>query len=239
VRTISRRGLLAIVSAGTAVLAGGGMSRAASRHVVLLGDSVFDNAAYVAGGPDVAGQLRGLLPDWRVTLAAVDGHVLADVKAQLARVPADASHLVVSAGGNDALRHAGILDAPARSVADTLGMLADIRARFERDYRAMLDTVRAGGLPLCACTIYDPRYPDPLRRRLATTALSFLNDCIIREAALRGLPLIDLRLVCDDDADFANPIEPSVQGGGKIAAAIAAMVTGHDFGSGRSGLFVR
>ena len=24
------------------------------KHVVLLGDSVFDNAAYVAGGPDVA-----------------------------------------------------------------------------------------------------------------------------------------------------------------------------------------
>jgi len=27
------------------------------RHVVLLGDSIFDNAAYVHGGPDVVAQL--------------------------------------------------------------------------------------------------------------------------------------------------------------------------------------
>jgi len=30
-------------------------------HIVLLGDSVFDNAAYVGGGPDVVRQLRTLL----------------------------------------------------------------------------------------------------------------------------------------------------------------------------------
>ena len=43
-------------------------------HVVLLGDSVFDNAAYVAGGPDVADQLRGISAgEFDVTLAAVDG----------------------------------------------------------------------------------------------------------------------------------------------------------------------
>ncbi|HEX6372708.1 MAG TPA: hypothetical protein VF006_27555 [Longimicrobium sp.] len=31
-------------------------------HVVLLGDSIFDNASYVAGGPDVVTHLRGELP---------------------------------------------------------------------------------------------------------------------------------------------------------------------------------
>ena len=28
-------------------------------HVVLLGDSIFDNGAYTQGGPDVITQLRG------------------------------------------------------------------------------------------------------------------------------------------------------------------------------------
>jgi hypothetical protein len=43
-------------------------------HVILLGDSVFDNGAYTAGGPDVLAQLRGLLPaGWRASMAAVDG----------------------------------------------------------------------------------------------------------------------------------------------------------------------
>lgn len=44
-------------------------------HVVLPGDSIFDNAAYVRG-PDMAAQLRAALPDgWRATLLAVDGAV--------------------------------------------------------------------------------------------------------------------------------------------------------------------
>ena len=43
-------------------------------HLVLLGDSIFDNAAYTAGGPDVVTQLRAQLPPgWSATLAAVDG----------------------------------------------------------------------------------------------------------------------------------------------------------------------
>ena len=31
------------------------------KHIVLLGDSIFDNAAYVGGGPDVIEQLRSTL----------------------------------------------------------------------------------------------------------------------------------------------------------------------------------
>ena len=89
-------------------------------HIVLLGDSIFDNAAYVRGGPDVVTQLRELLPrGWQATLAAVDG-------------------------------------------------------------------------------------------------------AIRRVAAERCVPTIELRLVCTEPADYANPVEPSVRGGAKIARAIAA-----------------
>ena len=84
-------------------------------HVVLLGDSVFDNKAYVAGGPDVVTQLRARLPaGWRASLAAVDGAVTADVARQLGRVPHGATHLVVSVGGNDALRQEAVLGASGR-----------------------------------------------------------------------------------------------------------------------------
>jgi hypothetical protein len=98
----------------------------------------------------------------------------------------------------------------------------------------MLDTVLARRLPTGLCTIYDPRFPDPLRQRLAVAGLALFNDVIAREAFMRGLPLIDLRLVCNEAADFANPIEPSVQGGLKIATSIARLATEHDFGQRRS-----
>jgi hypothetical protein len=50
------------------------------------------------------------------------------------------------------------------------------------------------------------------------SALALFNDRITRAAFSRGLPLIDLRLICNEEGDYANPIEPSVQGGAKIAA---------------------
>lgn len=207
-------------------------------HVVLLGDSVFDNRAYVGGGPEVVEQLRSdLPPPWRATLGAVDRAVIRSVGAQLGRLPADATHLVLSVGGNDALGYSGVLGAPARSVGEALESLARIGQTFERDYRAMLDDVLARKLPTAVCTIYNPNYPDALRQRLAIAALAHLNDPIGRIAAERGLPIIDLRLVCSEPADYANPIEPSVRGGEKIAAAISALVLGHDFRAGRSVVF--
>ena len=199
-------------------------------HVVLLGDSVFDNAIYVGGGPDVVQQLRTVLPEgWQATLLAVDGHVISDVPHQLDRLPNSATHLVVSVGGNDALRTSGVIERSTRSVGEALGLLAEVRERFQTAYSAMLDAVEAAARPAALCTIYDPRYPDPARRRLTTTALALLNDVITREAFTRGLSLIDLRVLCGEDADFANPIEPSVQGGEKMAGAIAAFLhTPHD-----------
>jgi len=194
-------------------------------HVVLLGDSVFDNAAYVRGGPDVVQQLRTVLPEgWKATLLAVDGHVTTDVPRQLGKLPDSATHLAVSVGGNDALRASGVIEHPVRSVAEALDLLADVRERFQTAYSAMLDVVLAVGRPTALCTIYDPRYPDVQRRRLSTTALALLNDVITREAFARGLSLIDLRVLCNEDADFANPIEPSVQGGHKISDAIVAFL---------------
>lgn len=208
-------------------------------HIVLLGDSVFDNAAYVAGAPDVIKQLKRRLPaNWKATLLAVDGSIAPDVQRQLAQIPVDAAHLVVSCGGNDALRHAGLLSEPARSMAEALTKLAEACANFEHNYRAMLDALLRKNLPLAVCTIYYPRFPDPQLQRLAVTALSVFNDAIIREAFARGLPLLDLRLICNEDADYANAIEPSAQGGEKIAAAITKLVATHDFSRRRTEAFV-
>lgn len=190
-------------------------------HVVLLGDSIFDNAAYVAGGPDVVTHLRRILPEgWKATLLAVDGAVVADVERQLARLPGDATHLVLSAGGNDALSWIDILDRPASSVAEVLDLLAEMGSRFRDSYGRMLAPVLRRGLPLTVCTIYNGRLPDPVLQRRAQTALTVFNDVIHQSASAAGLAVIELRRVCTEPADYANPIEPSVQGGAKIAESI-------------------
>ena len=208
--------------------------------VVLLGDSVFDNAAYVRGGPDVTAQLNAVLPaGWAAHLRAVDGSVTRDVPRQARGLPAGTSRLVVSVGGNDALGHAGILQERVGSFAEALTRLADMGDGFQRDYRRMLDEVLSLSVPTAVCTIYYPQFPDADLQRLAVTALTVFNDCITREAFLRGLPLLDLRLICDEEADYANPIEPSVRGGEKIAAAILRLITEHDFSRRRTEVFPR
>jgi hypothetical protein len=210
-------------------------------HAILLGDSIFDNGAYVgAGEPDVVRQLQAQLPrDWQATLLAVDGSVIRGVRAQAARLPADASHLVLSVGGNDTLGHARLLEDPARSIAEALSVLARAAADFEREYQLMLDDLLGRRLPTAVCAIYNPRFGDARMQELAVTALCIFNDAIIRAAFARGLPLIDLRLICDDERDYANPIEPSARGGAKIAAAIKRAVTEHDFSRGRTEVFAR
>lgn len=107
-----------------------------------------------------------------------------------------------------------------------------MRERFARDYRAMLDAVLARGLPTAVCTVYDGRAGDPLQQRLRTAGLTLFNDVITREACRRGVPVLDLRVLFSDPADYANPIEPSARGGAKIARLVRTIVTGHDFARG-------
>jgi hypothetical protein len=198
-------------------------------HVVLLGDSIFDNGAYVGGGPDVISQLRQELPGWKCSLLAIDGDIITGVARQLRNLPPDATYLVVSAGGNDALGYAPLLQERPGSVAEALLMLDAGRERFDADYRAMLPAVLAHGLPAAVCTIYDTPSSEP-NHKVIKAALSLFNDSITRAAFSSGTPLIDLRLICSEDGDYANPIEPSSQGGRKMAKAIATLI-----GSGAAG----
>ena len=191
------------------------------RHVVLLGDSVFDNGAYTAGGPDVLQQLRAAVPTgWQATMLAVDGARTEDVHQQLTGLPPDATDLVLSVGGNDALAHIDLLEGPAATAAQVFGFLADAASGFEARYRRLIESLLETRLPLTVCTIYNGNFPDSEFQRIATTALCVFNDAIVRIAFEHALGIIDLRLVCTEPGDYANPIEPSSAGGAKIASSI-------------------
>jgi GDSL-like Lipase/Acylhydrolase family len=206
-------------------------------HLVLLGDSIFDNAVYVPGHPAVIEQVRTALPrDWRATLLAVDGNIAIDVVRHLEKLPADATHLAISTGGNNALIASGILGQPAHSVSAVLHEMADIQADFRREYREMLSAVRAHRLPTLVCTIYDAI---PGLDRDAVAALTLFNDVILREAIAAGIPVLDLRLLCNENSDYSplSPIEPSHLGGRKIAEALVRIVTSHDFSRGETVIY--
>ena len=200
-------------------------------HVVLLGDSIFDNAPYVPAGMHVQARLQSVFgPGDRASLLARDGAVLADMVGQVARLeelPEAADWLVVSCGGNDVLGLVGAMQSAVGSVIEAAGLLAAWQSAFRRDYRRMLNVLLSRRTPLALATIYDgvPGLDPALR-----TALAPFNDVILREAVAHRLPVLDLRLVCAEPGDYAavSPIEPSAQGGARIAHAIAQLVRAHD-----------
>ena len=206
-------------------------------HIVLLGDSVFDNAPYVRGEPDVLAQLRDLLPEpWGATLCAVDGHTTAELPSQLPKIPKEASHLVVSIGGNDALMNADLLGTPTSSSAETLRLFHDRIQRFESKYREAIESVLSLRQEAALCTIYNGNL-DPGEAPIARVVLMMFNDVILRVAFERGMSIVDLRSVCDEPSDYANPIEPSSSGGRKIAETVARAVGAVGAASSQSRVF--
>jgi hypothetical protein len=193
-----------------------------AEHIVLLGDSIFDNAAYTQGLPDVVTHLGRIAPaGTTATLLAVDGSTTADVRRQVAKLPSDVSRAAVSMGGNDAILHADALDLPIRSTRDALAVFGERAAMFEASYRTTLAEV-VGRVPqTVVCTIYNANLSGD-EAALVRVGLMFFNDVILRVAFEWHLPVVDLRLVCVDPRDYANPLEPSSRGAEKIAKSIAA-----------------
>ena len=200
-------------------------------HIILLGDSIFDNAAYVGeNNPDVITQLKNNLPKtWKATLKAVDGHKVQDIYSQLKILPKDSTHLVLSVGGNDALSCINIVNEKVNSSAQVFNKLANLREEFEEKYQELLQTILMFHLSTTICTIYNPNYSDPMLQRLSMTGLTVFNDTIISQGFKAGIPIIDLRLVFNESQDYANPIEPSVKGGQKIVNVILNVIKEHNF----------
>jgi hypothetical protein len=202
-----------------------------TKHLVLLGDSIFDNGVYVEPGQaNVTAHLERKLPPigWTLDMRAVDGDVTSSVEGQLSQRPVvTPCTFVLSVGGNDALGHMDMImdPTPNRTVGEVLAEFHQIREAFRERYTGALNLIMDHDQPLIVCTIYNPQFPETDVQKLAAAGLSFFNDVITEEALRLRLPIIDLREVCSEPEAFSNPIEPSEVGGDLITDAIIRHIT--------------
>lgn len=197
------------------------------RTVVLLGDSILDNAPYTLGEPDTTTHLARLLGShWSVRRLARDGSVMSDVPQQLRRLEARPDVAVLSIGGNDAAEHLDVLDKRVATAGEVLEELLAIADAFERRYEEVARAVAARAERTLLCTIYEVQLEPARYARLVRAPVALLDDRIIRTGARLGLDVLDLRGVCTEPDDFVLRIEPSAQGAAKIARAIAAVMQG-------------
>jgi lysophospholipase L1-like esterase len=200
------------------------------KRIVLLGDSIIDNGAYVGSGePDVAKQTQALLPRHTVVKRAIDGAVCADVLCSQLGDLTPEDHVILSAGGNDALQHIDLLETSTGSTPkEVLARLGKIRDDFCRTYASLLDRLAIARARVLVLTVYNPCMgsdgKDITYQKAAEGAVSIFNDVIQQEAHRRSFDILELRTLFTDRADYANPIEPSAIGGAKLAQAASAWV---------------
>lgn len=200
----------------------------------LLGDSIFDNKAYVSEGGTVEDQLANLLPKIRHLLWANDGdtttetfEVLKDMHGVY--VDNESVAAVLSVGGNDALQAAHVMLEPAEKVFDAFTAIGKHVAQFKRSYEYVIDRLMDSYVQenIAIATIYDkiPEYQDGLVGPNERLALGLYNNVITEIASRRKLKLLDLRVICDDPSHYStvSPIEPSEEGGKVIAQEIAKL----------------
>lgn len=205
------------------------------KKIHLYGDSIFDNAIYVDPDRAVTDHMKRLLP---VTTShkmwAVDGHTTRDClneiddrSPEFATTPGDLAlptvAAVLSIGGNDALQSAGVLFTPVRTVAEAFQRMKPMLDKFRKNYEAIVAALILSYPAVRVCTIYN-KIPGE-KFNIGSTemlALSLYNDIITEVASRNNLPVIDLRVICDTDECYSpvSPIEPSDEGGERIARAI-------------------
>jgi|TARA_R110002153_G_scaffold5407_2_gene25333 lysophospholipase L1-like esterase len=217
------------------------------KKLILLGDSVFDNAVYLQ--PDQQSVTQHLISklestEWQAHVHALDKTTTETIQPQYGKADIDSdtpSNIILSVGGNDALQYIESLDKL------NLETLYTIKEKFWKNYTTVVNALANSGHQVYLCTIYNPKFPDPFMQRKVEAGLSIFNDVILTaanelwedyqtgmptlipnkyvEGYINNIigakyPLIDLRSVCYDDECFANPIEPSEYGGDKITDEI-------------------
>jgi hypothetical protein len=159
----------------------------------------------------------------------VDGSICAGVLGSQTGDLSRADHIILSAGGNNALQHVDLLEAVIETTAkDVLVRLWSIQEEFRRDYAALLDCLALTRRPVLVLTVYNPCFHghgmDSRYQQAAESAVSIINDVIQQEGRRRPFDILELRTLFNDRADYANPIEPSAIGGAKLAKCMSNWV---------------
>jgi len=184
-------------------------SRDVIRHLVLLGDAL-QNIDLGDGTRESA-----LVPQprnpWKLTVLEVPE------RGPVRAIPRDATHVGIALDGGWTIETSGLLKSGAKSIEGALETLASAADEFENVFTSLIDAALETRLPTIVCTLVPSRHLEPSQQQVAATALAIFNDRILRRAFAARLSIVELRLVCDEDEDYASETLLSRAGVRKVA----------------------
>jgi lysophospholipase L1-like esterase len=178
--------------------------------VILMGDSVLNNANYVPAGKSVYDSLKSKLS--KVINLAKDGATISDLYGQLDKIPVDLNntntYIFISAGGND------ILNKRTELSTTEIRRLFDLYMEFLKALRTKLGSAKINLLNL-----YLPVNP---RYQSYKTSIDQWNQLLQASSNKVGemYNVVDLYGLLKTPEDFVYDIEPSESASDKIAYLI-------------------
>jgi hypothetical protein len=182
------------------------------RHLALLGDAL-QNIDFGEEQAEAVLVPRPRNP-WKLTVLDAP-QVLEQRRVQA--IPPDATHIALCVDGGWAIEASGLLQGDAQSISGALDSLAKAADAFEEIYARLIAAALEAGLPTIVCTLVPARHLEASQQRVAATALAIFNDRILRRAFAARLSIVELRLVCDEESDYASETLLSHAGGRKVA----------------------
>ncbi len=182
------------------------------RHLVLLGDAL-QNIDLGKGQVESTLVPRPRNP-WKLTVLQPP-EVLR--QSRVRAIPAEATHIGICVDGGWAIETSGLLKGRAQSIQDALDTLAAAADEFENTFARLIAAAAEAGVPTIVCTLVPARYTEPSRQRVGATALAIFNDRILRRTIAARLSIVELRLICDEDSDYASETLLSHAGVRKVA----------------------
>ena len=181
-----------------------------NNNIVLIGDSVLNNANYVPSEKSVVDILK--TKTQKVFNFAKDGATISDCYGQLDKIPTDLNttdtYVFISAGGNDILNKRGQLDS------------SEIRKLFN-SYMDFIKALRVklGSAKINICNLYLPANP---RYNTYKSSIEEWNQLITENSSKIGemYNIINVDTLITTPDDFVYDIEPSEIASQKIANVI-------------------
>ena len=178
-----------------------------NKNIVLIGDSMLNNSAYVYQNESVPDLLSKELVGNTVYNFAKDGATINDCYAQLDKISINLNntntYLVVSCGGNN-----------------ILNKKTDINNLFN-EYSELLKSIKSK-VPNASLYVLNLYTPTNSHYVSYHSSIDQWNQLLTDNAPSLKYTIIDTASLLTSEEDFAYNIEPSAKGGPKIVNAIVA-----------------
>lgn len=182
--------------------------------IILMGDSVLNNANYVPEGKSVYDNLNSKLS--KIISVAKDGATINDLYSQLDKIPVNLNnsdtYIFISAGGND------ILNKRTELTSNEIKRLFDTYMDFLKALRTKL-----GSAKINIMNLYLPINP---RFKSYKTSIDQWNELINNYSNKIGemYNVVDLHVLLTMPEDFVYDIEPSESASNKISNLITLTI---------------